>query len=60
MTEHINMTWKEICHEVTLRQKGKKGEWELISDLDLARLYMARKMRMPVVLTREYKNAQGS
>lgn len=51
MKENLDLRWKELCAELALRQKGKKGEWDIPTDL-LVRYWMAKRVRLPMQLVR--------
>lgn len=56
MEEELKLSLKEICHEIILRKKGKKGEWDF-NDATLAHLfYCWNILRMPMALYRPATN----
>lgn len=51
MKETIDLTWKELCGELRLRQKGKVGEWDIPTKM-LMQLWTVKMARIPMGITR--------
>jgi hypothetical protein len=54
MTEQIDLTYRELCAEMHLRNKGKKGEWNIPSET-LVQLFIQKRYGFKPVITRKVK-----
>lgn len=56
MREMIDLTWKELNHEMKLRSMGKKGEWKLPTKV-LLQLWFAKRANLPAAIARPIPKA---
>lgn len=51
MNEVIDLTWKELCQELTVRKAGRKGEWKIPTEV-LIQLWLAKRAKIPMAIGR--------